>query len=161
MSSLDATLIVPRLFVGSAPPVGLSLAGYGFNALVLCAMEYQPRGNQFPGVFVIHCPIDDGDRVTSDDASLIEQAGTMVAKMMRGGQNVLSTCRAGRNRSAVIAARALMIGQGMSGQQAIDAVRSKRKDRDGVSALENPVFQDYLLRMDARSDTRFRGRRIG
>lgn len=160
MSGLDATLIVQRLYVGSAPPTGFALAQSGFNALVLAANEYQPKSFNFPGVFVIHAPIDDGMQVTAADASVIEQAGILVAQMLGEGRNVLCTCRAGRNRSAVIAARALMIGQGMSGSQAIDAVRSKRKDRDGVSALENPAFQDYLLRMHAR-DYAGRTRTVG
>jgi hypothetical protein len=51
--------IAPGLYQGSKPPFGTELKDLGFDVLVLAAREIQPASVYFPGIEVIHAPIDD------------------------------------------------------------------------------------------------------
>lgn len=53
-------------------------------------------------------------------------------------------CQAGLNRSSLIAARALMLGDGMTAVQAINLLRAKRSP----AVLCNPNFEEFLLELD-------------
>ena len=57
---LDTTEIIPKLlYMGGVPSIGYAVRNAGFDVLVLCASEYQPPARDFPGVQVIHCPLED------------------------------------------------------------------------------------------------------
>jgi protein-tyrosine phosphatase len=132
------------LFIGSAPDAGaakpLKLAGFG--SLVLCADEYQPASSEFPGLAVIHAPLDDsGPPISQIEERIAGSAAGIVAQLINRGDRVVVTCWQGRNRSGLVCALALMILEGLTPQAAIDAVRAARPD-----ALTNDSFRAFLPR---------------
>ena len=146
---MDAHPIVPRLWQGSMPMAGPQIAGHGFDVLVLCAEEYQPPAEWFPGVRVIYAPNrDDYERApTSRELAAAKDASKLVAMHVMSGDKVLVTCMAGRNRSGLVTALALKRLYGMSGKQAILLVRERRKHVTG-EALSNPHFIRWLTASD-------------
>jgi protein-tyrosine phosphatase len=139
MAELDADRVAKHLWQGSLPWEGVDPRQ--FQTLVLCAMEYQPRG-QFPGVTVIHVPMDDSERPTTD----AELRGALVAaravvRALAAGDRVLVTCAAGRNRSGLVSALVLRL-LGMPPGRAIAAVRAAR----GPEALSRPAFVSFVER---------------
>ena len=143
---LEATPIHGGLWQGSAPPRGFTVGEAGFGLLVLCADNYQPRPDVFPGVDVWKCPFDDDfDNYPSRQVlkTALTAANTAWGYLERG-QPVLVTCWAGVNRSSLVTALTLHKMLGISGPAAIDLIRSKRK------ALTNPMFVEALNRVAAR-----------
>jgi protein-tyrosine phosphatase len=61
---------------------------------------------------------------------------------------VLVKCAAGLNRCSVVAARALMLEEGLTGREAIDLIREKRDPM----ALCNQMFEEWLLSLDRSED---------
>lgn len=57
---------------------------------------------------------------------------------------VLVHCQAGLNRSSLVAARALMIGDGLKGWEAVKTLREKRSP----ACLCNPSFERYIKDFD-------------
>lgn len=57
-TNLDANEVHPNLWVGALPPQGDALRRAGFDALVLCARQFQDRHHE--GIHVLRCPLDDG-----------------------------------------------------------------------------------------------------
>lgn len=131
--------IVPGLFVGSKPSPGRQA---GVDTIVLAAMEYQPPAHLFPGSEVIHAPLDDapGRRMREDEIALATKAAEHVARRLRAGRRVLSTCQLGLNRSSLVAALALHDVYGMNADAIIKRLRGAR----GVWALSNPNFEKLL-----------------
>jgi protein-tyrosine phosphatase len=129
-----------RLAIGSAPPPGK----LPFDAIVLCAREYQPSSKSFHGAAVLHVPFDDADPISREEAAKAERAGAVVANMVRTGSCVLVTCRAGRNRSGLVTGIAL-IELGANARGAVDRIRAAR----GEDALSNEYFERLLYRYDA------------
>lgn len=83
----------------------------------------------------------------SDEARVAVQAGRAVAGWLRLGKKVLISDVLGLNRSALIAAVALMT-RSIPSAQAINTVRDAR----GVDALLNPSLLTLLRRLeDARA----------
>ena len=83
-------------------------------------------------------PLPDG-RIDGDMAERVEYlAGRVVTEMQRGGC-VLTHCWGGRNRSGLISALALMRLEGITGKDAIAAVKAVRS-----GALVNEHFNAYL-----------------
>jgi hypothetical protein len=142
---LDASRIASRLYLGSAPRSGHGLALGGFHVLVLCAQEFQPAAESFPGLTVVHAGIDDA-HLTDEEGRTATDAAHFVAKFWRDGARVLVTCRQGRNRSGLVMALALHELAGMSGRHAVQRVKSARKD-----ALTNDSFVAALERVPARA----------
>ena len=133
-----AQRIAPKLWVGSAPD---EAACAGFDVVVLCALEYQPKG--LPVKYVIHASIDDNFEPTTQDLHTADTVASLV-NMHRGvGRRVLVTCMEGRNRSAMVAALAL-VKQGLPGHVAVAEVRRKRKHPEGKSILFNPAFVRFI-----------------
>lgn len=123
------------------------VAANGFGLLVLCAHEYQPRAEKFPGVEVIHCPFVDDPTTGATSAQLgriFDTARTlgMVSKgMSRVSGNILVTCHAGRNRSGLVCALGLSEASGAQPALFIQRIKTKRR-----GALTNPMFLDLLRR---------------
>jgi hypothetical protein len=136
---IDANEIIPGLYQGSIPPEGPLLRSAGVGMLVLAAIEHQPSARRFPGVAVLHAPLDDHlDPMTLEEVLLIRVMGQLVAEHVAGGGAVLVTCQAGLNRSGIITAAALC-QLGLSPRQ---AVRQIRRQRPG--ALRNHSFVQHL-----------------
>jgi hypothetical protein len=133
---LDASNIVPRLWVGGRPAFDRDLPD--FDILVLCARELQPEHVAFHGL-VVRCPIPDG-HLTDGEVSRALMAAKMVADYLVGRKRVLVTCSAGMNRSALVAS--LGLGR-VTRWSAADLVRLMRSRRH-PNALYNQHFQDLL-----------------
>lgn len=131
--------VAPGLFVGSRPIPGPRL---DVDTIVLTAMEHQPTGDLFPGVEVLHVPLDD-DPTRPMHAAEIEGAicmGQRVARRLRAGKRVLSTCAMGLNRSALVAGLAMSEAYGMGADEIIGRIRGAR----GAWSLSNPHFEKLL-----------------
>lgn len=135
------TQITPQIWQGPRAPVGSGLSAAGYDVVILCAEEHQPRGPEIPGVLVIHCPLDDdGVSLPSpQEERRILGASQRVRELVRQGRQVLVTCQMGLNRSGIVVAYTLMQDYRLSGDQAIAYVRERRKH-----ALCNIGFQDWL-----------------
>ncbi|NIR28734.1 MAG: dual specificity protein phosphatase family protein [Gammaproteobacteria bacterium] len=139
-SDLDAAQIAPGLWIGSAPPTGDACAVAGFQEVMLCAREYQPRSWEMPGVKVVHAGFHDQDPPDSADALTARLGALRVARSLVEGQQVLVTCWRGRNRSGLVCALALRQLYGLSGHRAIARVRAARP-----TALTNPAFCQMVV----------------
>ena len=131
--------VIPGLFVGSKPPPGRH---EGVDAIVFAAMEYQPPAHLFPGTEVIHAPLDDvpGRRMREDEIAIATKAADRVARLLRSGRRVLSTCQLGLNRSSLVAALAMHDVYGMGADEIVARLRRAR----GAWALSNPNFEKLL-----------------
>lgn len=140
---IDANLVAPRLFVGSRPPPGRYR---WFNVVVLCAKEYQPPSFAYPGMTVIRLPlIDDAVHPLSDvDKTLVVTNARTIARYLESGACVLSTCWQGWNRSALVAAIAMLLAYDMDADTAIDQIRATRSP----NALSNWRFEQFVRRFD-------------
>lgn len=135
---VEANRIGPRLYQGSKPPFGRNVQRAGFDILVLCAIEHQPRSRAFPGVHVVHCPLDDADHLPSDfEWELAKQTGKFVADCVRAGGRSLITCMQGRNRSGLVTALALHT---LTGQPGHVCVKYVQEGRTAAPALTNDYF---------------------
>jgi protein-tyrosine phosphatase len=143
---VDASPITPQLYVGSAPVPDLR----GFDVIVLCAQEYQPGAEMFPGTTVEHFPFDDRPCLSKQELAMPVRAARRVAGHMMVGRRVLVTCQMGRNRSAFVAALALHLTTGESGKACADRVRKHRVDPIGVRALSNRGFYSALSKIPGR-----------
>jgi hypothetical protein len=139
--TLDADEVAPALFVGSVPPP--DVGAHGFDAVVLCAEEHQYPAHRFPGVEVLHAPLDDAPwrPMTRREVTIALAAARRVAALLAAGKRVLVTCAAGLNRSALVAGLAMRILLRVGGVAAIGAIRAARS----TCALCNERFVDLLL----------------
>lgn len=138
---IDANKIAERLYQGARPPTGLCLKQLRFDMLVLAAEEYQPGSEMFPGIRVIHAPMDDSE-LTRDEWDTARRAAAEVASAIRVGARVLITCYAGLNRSGLITALSLYLLTGESGRAVVRVVQSRRRN-----ALCNRSFVKALSRL--------------
>lgn len=135
MDALDASRIVRGLYQGSVPAPGHLVRGSGFSILVLAAKEYQPLAGWYPGVRVVHAPLDDAVP-SSGEKRTIRKAGLYVASRVAVGKRVLVTCQQGRNRSGIITAVAMRcLFPKASPEEIVDHIRRARPD-----ALTNEAF---------------------
>ena len=94
---------------------------------------------------LIRYPIEDDEGVDPK----VTPIARMVADLVRDGHRVLIHCTQGLNRSALVAARALM-ELGDSSIEAIERVRAARgEDEEGFGALGNEAFVRWLLQQGA------------
>lgn len=143
--------VAPRLWQGGLPKDFRALYPT-FDVLVLAARELQPTGTEvrdlFPrGLEVVLAPMDDSNNQgpTAEEASLAVNAADRVARAIREGKRVLTTCAQGRNRSGLVNALALHLLYGISGREAIGRIRAARQ-----RALTNDGFCDYLEKIEVR-----------
>lgn len=136
---LDATEIMPGLYVGSRPLDPEAVRKAGFTTVLLLASEYQPKGlvDAFRGVEVVLYPLEDATP-TEHERAVARNLGQFVARRILGGGKVLSTCYMGHNRSAWVAGHA-MIDIGVPPDVAVQRIQSRRPraltNRDFVSDL--------------------------
>lgn len=134
----DASEVAPGLFIGSKPAHGR----HPYDVIVLAAEEYQPHATRFPGVCVIHVPLDDAPSrsMRPDEIACAVRAAEEVAGHLRAGRRVLTSCAMGLNRSSLIAAIAMHDVYGMRADEIIRRIRHAR----GGWALSNPNFEKLL-----------------
>jgi hypothetical protein len=150
LTPFDADPIAPRLWMGAAPPLGGVLASRGFDILILCAREYQPPEEWFPGVAVGRVLLNDDGKTpfSATDALAAYRCAADIARAVKMGAMALVTCWEGRNRSGLVTALAIAQLTGCSGADAMRAVRFRRKPRRGPP-LMNQQFADALAAMPA------------
>ena len=149
MQKIDASEITTGLWVGSAPPVGRTLARVGFSTLALCAAEHQPSRDSFPGVSVVRASlIDDGSPLTPVQIEEALWLSGHLAAACRRGKGVLVTCMQGRNRSGLIAALTFSRMTGCDGKTAMRAVQTRRASPFGP-ALTNHQYNRALSMIPA------------
>ena len=137
----DATRIYQQLYQGAAPPVGAWLQHRGFETVVLAAEEFQPPAERFPGVRVIHFPLDDGPQAWStEQLAALRRLSGWLAQQVQAGRRVLVTCQEGLNRSGLIVAATIMRA---TGRPAAEVVRLLRSRRSGW-VLCNDTFVELL-----------------
>jgi len=133
---MDISPIYTRLFQGARPPLGTELSHAGFSVVVLCAEEYKPPTESFPGVEVLRCPLDDTQTPMPDATwHAIQATAQRVQRRIRANQNVLVTCQMGLNRSGIVSASALHYLTGSSGCSTAAFIQRRRRH-----ALSNPQF---------------------
>jgi len=141
MPAVDATHLWRGLYQGSRPPVGPWVKAAGFDVLVLAAEEYQPPDRMFPGVLVLHVPLDDAE-MDSPSRKAIRSASRLVEAYVKNGHRVLVTCAMGLNRSGIISAAALRRATCADPVEIVHHIRARR----GARALSNPSFVSSLRR---------------
>ncbi|MFZ2358661.1 MAG: hypothetical protein WA040_04895 [Anaerolineae bacterium] len=90
----------------------------------------------------IYFPIDDA--LTLPDLEKLHAVARTGAMLVGSGLKVLSHCGMGHNRCALVAGLILTY-MGMSGQEAVDLIRSKRQ-----GALYNKAFAAYIAAQPAQ-----------
>jgi protein-tyrosine phosphatase len=137
---------LPELYQGPIPPPGNTVAGWGFDALVLAAKEYQPAAALYPGVRVIRARLDDsGLPMTEGEWQQAVRAGEAVADVVMRCGRVLVTCAMGRNRSGLVSGLVIHMLTGLPG---VDVVSEIRRLRPG--ALSNRWFVAALEHLPGR-----------
>jgi len=143
---IEANRIGPRLYQGSKPPFGRNLQRAGFDILALCALEHQPRARAFPGIEVLHVPLDDADHPPSElEWRLALGAAKHIALGVRAGRRALVTCMQGRNRSGLVTALSLHFLTGQPGRVCTSYVQQART---AAPALTNDFFVGALASID-------------
>lgn len=142
MRKIDATRVASKLYVGSYPPAALK--SKGFDVVVLCAKELQKVS---PDIFTIRFPFDDGS-LSSRDYMRAVRTATVVNRYRLAGKRVLVTCAMGINRSAFVAALAIMQLEHLPADTVIQRIRALRGPAVAVPPLSNPAFVEALKHFD-------------
>lgn len=147
IKSLNADKVGRNLWVG-AVPTDPSLVDKHFDGLVLAAREFQDvfPVHKYPGTKLILAPLDD-DKPTGEEKVTALKAALDVYDMNKQGKKVLVTCAKGVNRSALIAALAMVLA-GDSGNDAIAKIRAARKPVSGATPLFNQHFCQMIKDVD-------------
>ena len=142
MPLISVNEIVPGLWQGADPPHGHTLSRLGFDTLVLCAIERQHGAERFPGLDVVHAPMDDSAWVDKGTAFV---AARRAALAILHGHKVYVACAMGLNRSGLVSALALWMLTGCAGVECLERVRRMRR-----GALGNRWFARFVERLPAR-----------
>ncbi len=132
---IEASQIAPGIYQGSRPPEGGALRRAGVRTLVLCAREIQD--GEYPGVHVVHCPLDDAELTSDEWRRAWRAAGEALARLPHGP--LLVTCAHGRNRSGLVTAIVLRLLYGVPGDECVAVIRERRWSPWG-GALTNESF---------------------
>jgi protein-tyrosine phosphatase len=140
---IDADEVYAGLWQGAQPPEGEELGRAGFSLLVLCASEYQPPAEAFPGVEVLHVPLEDASGLGSDIEllRLVRPVVLRTIMAVRSGRKALVTCHAGLNRSGLVTGLALRGLTGMPGAAVVYRLKRLRS----LWALSNSQFRQIVL----------------
>lgn len=141
VNGLDCSEIVPGVWQGAKPPKGRAVSAAGFDVLVLCAAEYQPSPESFPGVkTLVSVPLWDDFEAGPDTLRAAQRAGKLLAERWLHGQNLLITCAMGLNRSGLVT--------GMTLRRAFPDVEPRkianRIIMKRMGALSNPRFHFWV-----------------
>lgn len=132
---MDADRVAPKLYVGSYQEDEAKLARAGFTHVVRVAKECR----------LVEFPMDDAP-LTVTDAFNANAAASSVQRALATGGRVLVTCFMGVNRSAFVAALAMIRYYGLRPAEAIAQVRAlRRPELTAVGVLSNQTFVDALL----------------
>lgn len=141
-----------RLYMGSFPLSGVDLSSDGFDLLVICAVERMyllgnPSERETGELFrctTLHTLFDDGP-VTEDVVREAIRGAQRTADVLRSGGKVLVTCNAGRNRSGLVIALAMLaLFPAMTSADVIRLIQKRRVTPDGARALTNTDFVDFI-----------------
>ncbi len=146
-STLDASKVFTRLWVGGKPPFDRDLPD--FDMLVLCAAELQPDSVAFHGR-AVRCPIPDG-RLEPRQIAGVLMTSRSVAEALTSGHRVLVTCSAGVNRAALVASLALARVTRMSADELVVLLRRTRSPQ----ALHNQHFRDIIANLVGSGRARY------
>lgn len=131
--------ITSGLYVGGLSSVHYLPADIGpVNTLVICAQELcnSSRNNLYGFNEVLQFPLRD-ETAKPPPTHIIEEAASAVARRLHNGWTVLVMCAEGINRSAVVAAKALL----QLGYE--DPITLLRKQRHR-SLLSNRTFETWV-----------------
>lgn len=145
MSSMDGlpliSHITDNLYVGGCLD-GVDLGDYFSNVFSLYYWEKYAVGSETVvkewRMYDSHAGVEVADM--DENILSIEEVADEVVSALDAGGNVLVHCQAGINRSNLTAALALMKWKGVSADEAIALLRSKRSPL----VLANPAFEKYL-----------------
>ena len=146
VTALDYDWIIPGLAQGSYPEPLRAPYDNGFDVVVFSAMELQPKRFRPPqGKTVILIPMDDTEYspITLDDDRKLREISRSLARHIRAGRKVLTTCAQGRNRSGLLSALTIVRLGHASPDKAIQLVKRKRNAPSG-EALTNIMFERYI-----------------
>jgi protein-tyrosine phosphatase len=132
VGSFNASKLGDYLYQGSLPPEGLGVRNLGFDALVLCARQYQD--GRYEGIMVLKCPMDDAT-LTEVEWNRAVDAAVRVSNLVRQHKKVLVTCRMGINRSGLVSALTVHLLTGWNGRECVRYVQLCRP-----GALSNGSF---------------------
>lgn len=136
----NPTAITDTLYVGAYPsPAWLATEGRRFSIVAFCALE--PPLGKSPRY--LHVALTDDDMILKHSAPRY-RAAAAAKRILKAEGPALCVCAAGRNRSAFVAALALVMS-GVPPNAAIGQVRRKRELELGESVLFNKAFV-HLLR---------------
>lgn len=137
-TSEPVSQIMEHLWIGSVPPPG----DYSSMDLIVLAAEEYPRAEvgQLSGAQILEVGLPDSTLTTKQEGLALE-AAAVVARFLEAGENVVSTCAMGINRSSLIAALALVL-MGSKPDKVIKLIREKRSS----AALCNPYFVELIYR---------------
>lgn len=131
---IDAHQVIPRLWIGSAPPYDRDL--HPFDRIVLCSSQFQPPNTAYNHK-LIRAPFDDIEVENAELAAIATDAANLVARCHKRGERILVTCTAGLNRSALVTALAILkLYPKMTADQVITLIRQRRS----YNALFNKSF---------------------
>ena len=142
--TLDAHCVATGLWVGGYPGSSVTLR-HSFDVLVLCAEELQGVDTD---IEVLRVPFDDTSAKQPPLSQLLEMAQRINRRRL-AGKRVLVTCAAGVNRSAFVAALALVL-EGRSAKAVIRRIRARRQPPVGGHALRNALFVALLKQVAER-----------
>jgi hypothetical protein len=146
-STLDASQVFTRLWVGGRPPFDRDLPA--FDLLVLCAQELQPERVAFHGR-TLRCPVPDS-RLETPQIARVLSTSRVVAEALTHGQRILVTCSAGINRSALVASMAIARVTRMSADELELLMRRARSPQ----ALGNQHFRELIVNLVGSGRARY------
>lgn len=154
---MNADEVAKNLWVGGLP-TDADAVDKNFDALVLASREFQDvfPAHKYPNTKLILAPMDDEPNSPKppgpETKATALKAALEVHDLNKAGKKVLVTCAAGVNRSALIAAMAMVIG-GFNSSHAINRIRKRRKPPSGLKPLFNQHFQKIIKDFDAELAT--------
>ncbi len=134
----DGIDVTDRISVGTIPRSPRQLPD--FCAIAFCAGDLSPPSQLYGHLAIIRCviPLEHGVRISLDSARQALDAAYHVISAARRGR-VAIVCNTGLERSALVAALAVMRQQEISGMKALGIVRKAIPN-----ALKNPAYADWL-----------------
>lgn len=136
----DRSQITPGLFVAGCDYGILDVSGVALA--LLCAPDMKWHGDS---VAVMEFPFaDDLGGMSIAEQKTARAAAELAFGTVRDGDSVLVACREGRNRSALVAALALVY-QGTEPEVAITIVQERRMLSSGL-VLTNRWFREFVMK---------------